>query len=79
MLEQLKRTWFTSNKFLSNDEIDWMFKEIDRLREIENTAKLVIDDIKTIHLDMSGKHRYSVKRDAYTNIEKLRGLLYEKD
>jgi len=50
--------------------------EVERLKEIERAAREVLGDIKTMHLDMSGKHfRYVTTFDAHKSIEPLRQLL----
>lgn len=59
-------------------ERDMLRAEIVRLKNVEQLTKQLIHNIKTSHLDMSGKHRYVVSHDAYKIIEPLKQLLVEE-
>lgn len=55
-------------------KVDKLTEELEELRKL--TGEL-FRCIRTSHLDMSGKHRYDFKCDAYKVIEPLRQLVYK--
>lgn len=53
----------------------------DQLRGIARLAEIFIDlldhDIRTVHLDMGGNHKYSIGHKGHAMITEAKGILYK--
>ena len=49
------------------------------MTEEERLLRKLIDCMRVAHLDMSGKHKYSINHKGHDVINEIKGYLYEKD
>lgn len=70
--------------YLGTDDIDWLIAEVEKLQtviagrthhhdnaQVEKVLAAVELEVKTIHLDMGGKHRYAISADGQQRIGML--------